>query len=330
MTERFVGWGRTAPSFATRVVPRDMDELVSTVAAATPQRGILVRGLGRSYGDAAQNAGGTILDLTGWTRVIALDTSAATISVESGASIDQIMRLLLPHGLWLPVIPGTRQVTVGGAISADVHGKNHHARGSFGHHVLEIDLLTAQGELLTLRPEGTTAELFWATVGGMGLTGVITRATLSLTHVESSFFAVDTQRVPHIRELVEILSGGDDAYEYSVAWFDTATSGNSLGRAVLTRGRSARVDELPERLRDTALDLADEHQLALPGVLPRGLVNRLSARAFNALWFAKAPTRRDGEIQSVRQFFHPLDAVRDWNHVYGPRGFVQYQFVVPF
>lgn len=330
MRESFSGWGRTAPSVATRSTPAGVDELAALLAATNPERGILTRGLGRSYGDAAQNAGGTIIDLRGWDRVIDIDIDAATLTVQSGVSIDVLMRMLLPMRLWLPVLPGTRQVTIGGAISADVHGKNHHVSGSFGSHVRSLSLMMASGELLTLSPDGEDADLFWATVGGMGLTGVITEATIGLKRVETSSFVVDTVKVPHIRPLLDVLSSGDDRYEYSVAWFDTATTGDSLGRAVVTRGHSARRSDLDDTQREHALDLSARQVGSLPITPPNGLVNRLSARAFNALWYAKAPAHRDGEIQSITQFFHPLDVVGDWNRVYGSRGFCQYQFVVPF
>ena len=327
--ESFRGWGRTNPSRAALSTPTNVDELASLVSGLGP-RGAIVRGLGRSYGDAAQNSGGTVIDLTGWRRIFDIDPAAAKVTVEPGVSLDELMRTLLPHGLWLPVIPGTRQVTVGGAIAADVHGKNHHVSGSFGNHVLAMDLLLASGDVITLQPDGPEADLFWATVGGMGLTGIITKATIALKRVESSFFLVDTERVGNLRGLLSTLSARDDDYEYSVAWFDTATTGKNLGRAVLTRGDSAKLLDLNPQQRDTALDLS-AHQIGrVPITMPNGLVNRVTARAFNALWYAKAPAKRDHEVQNVTQFFHPLDLIGDWNRVYGSKGFCQYQFVMPF
>jgi decaprenylphospho-beta-D-ribofuranose 2-oxidase len=328
-TQPLHGWGRTSPSTAHVTRAADEDALRSTVVAAG-DRGVLVRGLGRSYGDAAQNAGGDVLDLTGWSRLLDLDVAEATVTVEAGASLDALMRALLPFGLWLPVIPGTRQVTVGGAVAADVHGKNHHVRGSFGDHVRSMDLLLATGDVVTVGPDGPDADLFWATVGGMGLTGVVLRVTLGLKRVESSYFLVDTDREPHLDGLLTSLSEGDDRYEYSVAWFDTATTGSSLGRAVVTRGDQATRDQLPDDRRADALAMSDRTLARVPFTFPDGVVNRFSARAFNALWYAKAPQHRRGELQNITQFFHPLDVVADWNRVYGSRGFCQYQFVVPF
>lgn len=327
--DTFRGWGRTSPSMARRGTPRSVDELAGLVTGLGP-RGAIVRGLGRSYGDAAQNSGGTVIDLTGWQRILDIDLTAATVTVEPGLSIDSLMRVLLPLGLWLPALPGTRQVTIGGAIAADVHGKNHHVSGSFGDHVIAMDLMLASGDSLTLTPDGPESELFWATVGGMGLTGIITKATIGLKRVESSYFLVDTERVGNLDELLTTLSARDDDYEYSVAWFDTATTGKDLGRAVVTRGVSAQLADLEPKQRATALELS-AHQIGrIPFVFPNGVVNRLTARAFNALWYAKAPAKRDREVQNITQFFHPLDIVGDWNRVYGSRGFCQYQFVMPF
>jgi decaprenylphospho-beta-D-ribofuranose 2-oxidase len=180
----------------------------------------------------------------------------------------------------------------------------------------------------SLTPDGDEADLFWATVGGMGLTGIIVAATLRLSRVETAYFVVDTERATDIDDLMARLSA-DDSQPYSVAWFDSIARGSSLGRAVITRGRSARLDELPAKRRSRALRL-DAPSLGRVPVAPPRLVNRLSGRAFNELWFRKAPKARTGEIQNITTFFHPLDIVADWNRVYGPRGFCQYQFVVPF
>ena len=222
------GWCGTSPSAAQVVRPADVEALRRELSTAGP-RGLIVRGLGRSYGDPAQNAGGTVIDLTEWDAIIDVDLRAPTVRVQAGISLDRLLRALLPLGLWLPVVPGTRQVTVGGAIAADVHGKNHHVDGSFGNHLAQLDILLASGDIVSATPDGDDAELFWATVGGMGLTGVVLEATIQLKEVESSYFLVDTQRARNLAELLAALAQNDDAYTYSVAWFDTATTGDSLG-----------------------------------------------------------------------------------------------------
>lgn len=329
MMSTFHGWGRTSPSSAESARPTSDADLAVLLSGLGP-RGAIVRGLGRSYGDAAQNSGGTVIDLTGWDAVLDLNSDDPAVSVQAGISLDSLMRALLPHGLWLPVIPGTRQVTVGGAIAADVHGKNHHVAGSFGDHVVSVDLMLASGDIITVGPHDDDPALFWCTVGGMGLTGIILRATIRLHRVESSYFLVDTEKVRDLRGLLATLADRDGDYEYSVAWFDTATTGAALGRAVVTRGNSARLEDLDAAHHATALALSARQLGSVPAAQPFGLVNRFTARGFNAAWFAKAPGRRDREVQDLTRFFHPLDVVGDWNRLYGRAGLCQYQFVMPF
>jgi len=301
-------------------------ELVRLVTEAGP-RGVLGRGLGRSYGDAAQNGGGVVVDMTPRQRVRSINTETALVEVEAGVSLDQLMRLLLPLGLFVPVSPGTRQVTVGGAIAADIHGKNHHVDGSFGRHVVSMDLLCADGTIRTLTPE---SELFWATVGGMGLTGLVLRANLRMKKVESAYCLVDTERCANLDDLMARMAEGDHRFTYSVAWIDCLASGASLGRSVLTRGWPATLEQLPRKLRDHALEFRPKQVAVAPPVFPSGMLNRATVAAFNEVWFRKAPRERRGEVQSIAAFFHPLDAVSSWNRIYGPKGFLQYQFVVPF
>jgi decaprenylphospho-beta-D-ribofuranose 2-oxidase len=317
------GWGRTAPTVAThhRAAP---DDIATLVKAAGP-RGLIPRGLGRSYGDAAQNAGGDVLEFGHSADHIALDRSTESVSVSAGVSLDALMRALLPHGYFVPVSPGTRQVTVGGAIAADIHGKNHHVDGSFGQHVRWIELVDGTGVERRLDPV-TTPEEFWATTGGMGLTGVVTRAGIALRPVESSWMRVQTERIPRLESLLDAMAD-DDAHTYSVAWIDLLATGRSLGRSVLTRGEHAEPGDLPAG-RD-ALAFAPRQLVTAPA-LPSGLaVNPLTMRVFNELWYRRAPRRRRQSVESISAFFHPLDAVADWNRLYGSRGLVQYQFVVP-
>lgn len=293
------------------------------------ERGVLARGLGRSYGDPAQNSGGLVIDMTALDRIHDVDVDAATVTTDAGVSLDTLMRRLLPAGLWLPVLPGTRQVTVGGAIGSDVHGKAHHVAGSFGNHVLSMDLATADGDVHTLTPDGERSELFWATVGGMGLTGVVLRATLRLDRVETAYFVVDTDQVDNLDDLMARQSVGDENYVESVSWFDAVTTGKHLGRGILTRANHARLDDLPTKLRKAPLKFDAPQLLTVPDMFPSGLLNRLTAKAFSEVWYRKSPTRA-GSVQNITQFLHPLDIAGEWNRVYGPRGFLQYQFVVPF
>jgi len=295
------GWGGTSPSVATVHTAGEDAELVRLVTEAGP-RGVLGRGLGRSYGDAAQNGGGVVVDMTPRQRVRSINTETAMVEVEAGVSLDQLMRLLLPLGLFVPVSPGTRQVTVGGAIAADIHGKNHHVDGSFGRHVVSMDLLCADGTIRTLTPE---SELFWATVGGMGLTGLVLRATLRMKKVESAYCLVDTERCANLDDLMARMAEGDHRFTYSVAWIDCLASGASLGRSVLTRGWPATLEQLPRKLRDHALEFRPKQVAVAPPVFPSGMLNRATVAAFNEVWFRKAPRERRGEVPEHRGLLPP-------------------------
>ncbi len=329
-TRTLTGWGRTAPSSARVAAPTTPDEVVAAVAQAGP-RGVIARGLGRSYGDPAQNAGGLVVDMSGVDRIHSIDADTGLAVLDAGVSLDRLMRAALPFGLWVPVLPGTRQVTIGGAIGADIHGKNHHSAGSFGNHVRGLDLLTADGRVRALTPDGPGAELFWATVGGMGLTGIVLRATVALKPTESAYFVVDTDRTADLDETLALFADGSDAhYDYSMAWFDSISTGGKLGRAVFSRGSLATVDELPKKLRGTPLRFDAPQLLTLPDVFPNGLANKLTFRALGEAWYRKAPKRGRGQIQNLTAFYHPLDPFGEWNRAYGSQGFLQYQFIVPF
>ncbi len=321
------GWGRTAPTVAEVRTPRCAEDVAAAIVAAGP-RGIIARGLGRSYGDPAQNAGGTVLDMTGLSAIRSIDADSGRVVADAGVSLDTLMRRALPFGLWLPVLPGTRQVTVGGAIAADIHGKAHHVVGSFGNHVESISLVTADGSRRELTPDGPESELFWATVGGMGLTGVVVAATLRLHHVETAYFVVDTEQIDNLADLMGRQTSGDERYTESVSWFDAVTTGEHLGRGLLMRANHARLGELPPALRRDPLRFDAPHLLTLPNVFPSGLLNRFTGKIFSELWYRKSPTTL-GAIQNITQFLHPLDVLGEWNRGYGPRGVLQYQFVVP-
>ncbi|MET8573856.1 FAD-binding oxidoreductase [Streptomyces sp. NPDC005012] len=320
------GWGRTAPTVARLVRPRSYDEAVAAVRGCGARGGI-PRGLGRAYGDAAQNAGGAVLDMTALDRIHAVDVAGGVVLCDAGVSLHRLMQVLLPLGWFVPVTPGTRYVTVGGAIGADIHGKNHHVSGSFSRHVLSMELLTADGSIRTVSPGDP---LFDATCGGMGLTGVVLTASLRLQPVQTSLMAVDTERATDLDDLMARLTATDHHYRYSVAWIDLLARGRGTGRAVLTRGDHAPLDALPRssRARRDPLAFRPSRLPAAPSFLPDGLLGRTTVGVFNELWYRKAPRRRTGELQRLPAFFHPLDGVPHWNRVYGRGGFVQYQFVV--
>jgi decaprenylphospho-beta-D-ribofuranose 2-oxidase len=325
------GWGRIAPSTAELAEPvTDADAAGLLRDRAPGSAGAMIaRGLGRSYNNAAQCADGVVISTVRMNRIIELDKATGVAVCEAGVSLEQLMVAGLPHGWFVPVSPGTRQVTIGGAIAADVHGKNHHVAGSFARYVRSFDLLLPGGEPRTVTPEGDPG-LFWATAGGMGLTGFILRAAVQLTRVETSLVRVDTVRTADIDETMAVLNSHDKKYGYTVAWSDGMAKGGSLGRSVITSGDFAAVSDLPPARRSDPFAFRPGARLGAPGVVPPGLINRYTVRLANGAYYRKAPRLREGELQTIGQFFHPLDAIRNWNRVYGPGGFRQYQYVVPF
>lgn len=319
------GWGGRP-----RSVARVVDATANTRAlfAGPLPRGVIARGLGRSYGDAALNSGGVVSDMTAQHGILDADADVGTVRVLAGTSLHELMRTLVPAGRFPVVTPGTRYVTVGGAIACDIHGKNHHRDGGFGQHVRSFRLATPDGRERTVTPDGDP-EVFRATCGGMGLTGVITEATLALLPIETSMITVDTDRCADLDEVMARMAQSDHAYRYSVAWIDLMARGRHTGRSVLTRGDHAPLAALPTQDRGQALDFQPRQLATVPAWTPSGLLRRCAVRGFNELWFRKAPRRERGHLQSLARFFHPLDGIDRWNRLYGPRGFVQYQFVVP-
>lgn len=307
------------------MVSSDPDDLATLLTGVGP-RGLIARGLGRSYGDPAQNAGGTVL--APLAARMELDRERGVVRASGGTSFHDLMRCLIPEGYFVPVTPGTRYVTVGGAIACDVHGKNHHRSGSIGNHVVELDLVTADGRRHRVGPDADP-DLFWATVGGMGLTGIISSAVISLLPIETGYMSVDTERIADLDELMARIVASDAHATYSVAWIDTLARGRSLGRSVLSVGEHAPAGRLSGRAADDPRPVPSSPRLGAPAVVPPHLISRPAVRAFNELWFRKAPRHREGQLATIASFFHPLDGVADWNRLYGRPGFVQYQFVLP-
>ncbi len=320
--ELLTGWGNTAPSLAVVERPRSDSEVTS----ALQHDRVIARGLGRSYGDPAQCAGGTVVSNRGLWHLSPIDPDTGLITAGAGVSLDELLAVSIPAGFFVPVTPGTRQVTIGGAIAADIHGKNHHVEGSFMNHVTRLRLATPSGDL-EVTPESDPA-LFWGTAGAMGLTGIVTEATIRLLPIETSWVSVDTERFENLDGVMDAMATGDHRYRYSVAWVDCMTSGPRLGRGVLTRGEHATADMLQGKAARSPLAPPGGTLLTVPITPPSGLLNRLSMSAFNEAWFRRAPKKADGELHSIGAFFHPLDGVAWWNRLHGHRGFLQYQFAV--
>lgn len=277
-------------------------------------------GNGRSYGDSCLNDGGTLLHTVRLDRYVRFDAQAGIIECEAGVLLSDLIALALPQGWFPAVTPGTKYVTVGGAIANDVHGKNQVLAGNFGEHVLGLELLRSDGERISCSP---TENVSWfaATVGGLGLTGMVTRARLQLRPVAGPWIDAQEQRFGSLAEFYRLSAANTD--EYSVAWVDCLAKGNSKGRGIFSSGRHSSHAGAP------APASALRGKVSLPFTPPFSLVNPLSLRMFNHLHFRRAPVAAARRPTHFDRFFYPLDAIGDWNRMYGPRGFLQYQCVVP-
>ncbi|HUP12089.1 MAG TPA: FAD-binding oxidoreductase, partial [Niastella sp.] len=287
--------------------------------------GIIARGNGRCYGDASL-AKRTISTLK-YDKILAFDTEKGLFECQSGIMLDAILDVIVPKGWFLPVTPGTKFITVGGAIASDVHGKNHHVDGSFSAHVLEMDVILGNGKTVTCSPQ-SNSDLFWATCGGMGLTGVITRVIFDLKKIESSYIKQKQLKAENLEELIQLFETYKH-YTYSMAWIDCLKKGPHFGRGILIIGEHATLNDLPAEKKKTPLKLPKKRQITFPFNLPSFALNQFTVKAFNFLYYSKNFRKEINNIVSYEPFFYPLDAILHWNRGYGKRGFVQYQFVLP-
>jgi FAD/FMN-containing dehydrogenase len=283
---------------------------------------LLPFGLGRSYGDSCLNDGGALLLTRALDHLIAFDEERGLIRCEAGVTLDEILRFVVPKGWFLPTTPGTKFVTVGGAIANDIHGKNHHRAGTFGCHVTQFELLRSDGQRLHCSPEDNAA-WFAATIGGLGLTGLITWAEFQLRRVPNAMIDVETLPFANLGEFFTISADSDEKFEHTVAWLDCLAEGASLGRGIFMRGNHAG----PE-IRDRRVHRPP--RVGVPLDFPDFALNQYSIRAFNALYYAKGCVANLRSVVHYEPFFYPLDALNHWNRIYGRRGFFQYQFVIPF
>jgi decaprenylphospho-beta-D-ribofuranose 2-oxidase len=328
--QTLTGWGRTAPTRATVDTPASVDAVADLLRSAPP-RGVIARGLGRSYGDAAQNAGGVVISTQGLPAHVELDARDGRARVTSCTSLGQLIASVLPRGWFPAVVPGTQFVTIGGAIASDVHGKNHHRDGSFCEHVHTVELMLPGGTRHELAPDGPDPDAFWATAGGMGLTGITLSAEMQLRAVSSAFMRVDTTRTRDLAHSMEVLGEADATAQYTVAWVDLLARGPALGRGVVTAGEHATADEVTQAGDPGNIAVPSNRRLAsVPRVPTRGGVLHPSAvRWFNELYLRRAPAEPGRGIEPVWGYFFPLDVVGNWNRLYGRDGMLQHQFVIP-
>lgn len=289
-----------------------------------PEGTALAFGNGRSYGDACLNDGGTLLGMRGLDRFISFDMETGILECEAGVLLADIIDIALPKGWFLPVTPGTKFVTVGGAIANDVHGKNHHREGTFGRHVLAFELLRSDGSRRVCSA-GENADLFAATIGGLGLTGVVTWARLQLKRAGSAFLAGEQVKFGGLDEFFALSEASAATHEYVVSWIDCLARGASLGRGLFMRANPLSADEATARGAKAPMVLP----LAVPLTPPISLVNGLTLRTFNAAYFHRQRGREAARLWHYGAFHYPLDAISNWNRIYGPKGFLQYQCVVP-
>jgi decaprenylphospho-beta-D-ribofuranose 2-oxidase len=325
VTRPLSGWGRYPVETCNLYRPEKRRSLAEILASDREPTWI-ARGLGRSYGDAALNAGAGVISFERLNRFIGFDPDSGVLECEGGTSLEEILRHFLPRGYFPPVTPGTKFVTIGGAIAHDVHGKNHHRAGTISAFVLDFRLLTPRGETLTCSRE-ENPDVFWATVGGTGLTGLIVSARLRLAPVETAYLRVDYQRAGNVEEAAASLTESDHLYEHSVAWIDCLARGRALGRSVLMRANHAKKEEVPAHLGDP-LSPRRAARRSIPFDFPSVVLSPLAIRAFNALFY-EAHRTVAGKIVDYDRFFYPLDSIHHWNRMYGKRGFTQYQVVFP-
>ena len=311
-------WGRFPTSHAKRIVdPAWTSDIPSK--EAMPQ---LAYGLGRSYGDVCLNDGGTVVRMHRCDRVLAFDVSTGVLRAEAGLSIAELLRICVPRGWFVPVTPGTRYVTLGGAVANDVHGKNHHRVGTFGRHVRSLELRRTDGSTYTCSST-QNAELFSATIGGMGLTGIMTWIEIQLLPIASRQIIQESIKARSLHELIRLTDESDTDWDYTVSWIDVMSAGSSLGRGLVLRGRF-------EQQHDGSLAKGWKGPiLTIPFEAPGFVLSGPTITAFNTLWYHKQVTRHKRTKLDIEPFFYPLDGVGRWNLLYGKRGMLQYQCVVP-
>jgi len=283
------------------------------------------RGNGRCYGDAS--LGEETISTLKYDKILSFDTVNGIFECQSGLVLDQVLEVIVPKGWFLPVTPGTKFITVGGAVGSDVHGKNHHVDGSFSNHIADMDILLASGETITCSPQ-SHPDLFEATCGGMGLTGMITRIKFRLKKIETSFIKQKQIKAANLEEIIRLFDEYKH-YTYSVAWIDCLKKGKDFGRSILILGEHATVDELPENKKQHPLQLPRKKQITFPFNLPSWVLNSFTVKLFNFLYYGKNFKKEINNVVSYEPFFYPLDAILHWNRGYGKKGFVQYQFVLP-
>lgn len=287
---------------------------------------IIARGNGRCYGDSSLQK--SVVSTLGMNKILAFDTKQGVVQCEAGLKLGELLTIIVPKGFFLPVTPGTKQVTVGGAVASNVHGKNHHKEGGFSKYICSLELMNAQGELLICSGE-ENAGLFAATIGGMGRTGIIVSVTFTLKPIETAYIKQQTLKAPNLDTILDYFETYND-YTYSVAWIDTLKKGKGFGRSLLLLGEHATANEIDSKYKSNLLKRHGSKRLNVPFLFPKWILNKYSIRLFNALYYGKQRKPKKTRLVHYNTFFYPLDFLQNWNRMYGKEGFTQYQLVIPF
>jgi decaprenylphospho-beta-D-ribofuranose 2-oxidase len=322
MKKKIANWGNY-PVLETEEKSFSFKEELTASVAQNEE--VIARGNGRCYGDASLAK--TTISTLKYDKILAFDQVNGIFDCQPGITLDQVLEVIVPKGWFLPVTPGTKFITIGGAVASDVHGKNHHVDGSFSAHVLDMDILLGSGEMITCSPS-QNSDLFWATCGGMGLTGIITRVRFDLKKIETSYIRQKQVKARNLEDLINLFDEYKH-YTYSVAWIDCLKKGKDFGRSILILGEHADIKDLDDQKKNDPLKLPKKRQISFPFNLPSFSLNSLTVKLFNMVFYAKNTKREINNIVSYEPFFYPLDAVLHWNRMYGKKGFVQYQFVLP-
>ncbi|GJQ31985.1 MAG: FAD-linked oxidase [Ignavibacteriaceae bacterium] len=319
---RLSNWGRF-PVVETELIDLYDENRAREVVLGSGS--LIARGLGRCYGDSS--LGEKVISTLPYKRFLTFDPETGALTCEAGVSFAEILEVFVPKGWFLPVTPGTKFITVGGAIASDVHGKNHHKEGSFGNHVSRMKILLASGEVVVCTPE-THSDLFFATIGGMGLTGIILEAGFRLKKIETSFISQKIKPAENLEQVMAFFEQSKN-FTYSVAWIDCLARGASLGKSILYLGEHAAQEEIADTpFGDKPLFYHGKGLLGVPFDFPSGSLNSLTVRMFNGMYYSMNKMKSDGPVH-LDPFFYPLDAIGNWNRIYGKKGFLQYQFVLP-
>ena len=317
MTE-LSGWGGYPKIDAHLITPKRVDEILGELNGAG-----VMRGQGRSYGDAAILSNGVVVQTEHLARLLHFDEERGVLTAEAGMTLADILRLVVPRGWFPAVVPGTKFVSLGGSVAADIHGKNHHRDGPFSDHVKQLKLLLADGRYESCSPS-QNSELFWATVGGMGLTGIIAEVQIQLVRIDNSHLIVRHHQSRDLDQSIEFLDRNDLDDQYTVLWLDCLAGKGRLGRGILITGHHARTDELPKKLPTNR-----ERSFQLNSYAPAWLLNPMTVGTFNEVYYRWQGSRKRPFVCHYDKFLFPLDVIGNWNRMYGRRGFVQYQCVFP-